>query len=357
MKPLLDYGFLFNAGTEREEAHGLNWDMTAFRPLDNALGRFFGIDLLSEDYVSFSPMHFGLNNPISLNDPLGLNANDFDDGSGRKEVDAGATGKKNQRGGEVFDTVDELVGYLYSLAGDGETHFTFKGEGANLRIIRISFLSGGSTNKNQETGIWQVPGFSFSSFDVQVRGTAQKAVQSNEAFAFYSHLNNSNQQWYNGVVSPLMDAVTAVVPIGGAARLGNWLGKGLTSSTVNGVFYHSTRAAGHADFILNGINIKKVSKYSRFGRGFYLGSKPITTIAELHHHGFRRVQTLQYDLVGAKLLNASNLGAKYTPKLLRHYTKLRGYDGILFNSLRYSNGQNAVLFKNFTKLQNGKITY
>ncbi len=212
-KPLLDYGFLFNAGTEREEAHGLNWDMTPFRPLDNALGRFFGIDLLSEDYVSFSPMHFGLNNPISLNDPLGLNVNDFDDASGRKEVDAGATGKKNQRGGEVFDTVDELVGYLYSLAGDGETHFTFKGEGANLRIIRISFLSGGSTNKNQETGIWQVPGFSFSSFDVQVRGTARKAIQSNEAFAFYSRLNDSNQQWYNGVVSPLMDAVTAVSPL------------------------------------------------------------------------------------------------------------------------------------------------
>ncbi len=42
--------------------------------MDNALGRFFGIDLLSEDYVSFSPMHFGLNNPISLNDLLGLKA-------------------------------------------------------------------------------------------------------------------------------------------------------------------------------------------------------------------------------------------------------------------------------------------
>ncbi len=232
---LLDYGFLFNAGTEREEAHGLNWDMTAFRPLDNALTRFHGIDLLSEDYVSFSPMHFGLNNPISLNDPLGLNANDFDDGSGRKEVDAGATGKKNQRGGEVFDTVDELVGYLYSLAGDGETHFTFKGEGANLRIIRISFLSGGSTNKNQETGIWQVPGLSFSTFDVQVRGTAQKAVQSNEAFAFYNRLNDSNQQWYNGVVSPLMDAVTAVSPLkyaglGVKLAAGGWIIKGLGSA-------------------------------------------------------------------------------------------------------------------------------
>ncbi len=189
-------------------------------------------------------MHFGLNNPISLNDPLGLNANDFDDGSDRKEPDAGATGKKNQRGGEVFDTVDELVGYLYSLAGDGETHFTFKGEGANLRIIRISFLRGGSTNKNQETGIWQVPGFSFSSFDVQVRGTAQKAVQSNEAFAFYSHLNNSNQQWYNGVVSPLMDAVTAVSPIGVLGKGLNLLGK---SKQLGRVFWSGKSAvAGKA---------------------------------------------------------------------------------------------------------------
>ncbi len=154
-----------------------------------------------------------------------------------------------------------------------------------------------------------------------------------------------------------MDAVTAVVPIGGAARLGNWLGKGLTSSTVNGVFYHSTTRINAAESILKGIDPFFFKKGSRFGKGFYLGNNPVTTIAELHHHSFRRVQTLQYNLVGAKLLNASNLGARYTPKLLGHYTKLRGYDGISYNSLRYSIGQNIVLFKNFTKLQNGKIVY
>ena len=40
--------------------------------LDPALGRFWGIDALSDLMPSISPMAYGYNNPITFNDPLGL---------------------------------------------------------------------------------------------------------------------------------------------------------------------------------------------------------------------------------------------------------------------------------------------
>lgn len=42
------------------------------RSYDPALGRFFGIDALSDLMPSISPMAFAYNNPVFFNDPLGL---------------------------------------------------------------------------------------------------------------------------------------------------------------------------------------------------------------------------------------------------------------------------------------------
>ena len=50
-----------------------------FRLYDNALGRFFGIDLLADMFTDQSPYHFGYNNPISFMDPLGLAFNGGND--------------------------------------------------------------------------------------------------------------------------------------------------------------------------------------------------------------------------------------------------------------------------------------
>jgi hypothetical protein len=67
----------FNGGSERETGLGLHWDCasadeTPFRPYDAQLGRFHGVDLLAEIMPSWTPMHFGFNDPISQNDPTGL---------------------------------------------------------------------------------------------------------------------------------------------------------------------------------------------------------------------------------------------------------------------------------------------
>jgi hypothetical protein len=69
---------LFNGGSERERGLSsltdLHWDETPFRPYDAQLGRFWGIDRLAdqEGQESWTPMHFGFNNPVMLNDPTGL---------------------------------------------------------------------------------------------------------------------------------------------------------------------------------------------------------------------------------------------------------------------------------------------
>lgn len=59
-------------GVEMEEQFDLNLLMTEFRPLDAQLGRWTGIDPLSEQFFSSSPYTGFANNPISLIDPRGL---------------------------------------------------------------------------------------------------------------------------------------------------------------------------------------------------------------------------------------------------------------------------------------------
>ena len=62
----------WNAGTELNTGLDINLYETNFRGLDPQLGRFWQIDPLSEFAYDNSPYVFGSNNPISINDPTGL---------------------------------------------------------------------------------------------------------------------------------------------------------------------------------------------------------------------------------------------------------------------------------------------
>ncbi|SHN22755.1 RHS repeat-associated core domain-containing protein [Cyclobacterium lianum] len=62
------YGF--NGGSYMLERIGLY--QTPNRLYDPALGRFWGMDKLSDMYTSISPMAFGFNNPLLFSDPTGL---------------------------------------------------------------------------------------------------------------------------------------------------------------------------------------------------------------------------------------------------------------------------------------------
>lgn len=55
------YKFL---GQERQDELGLNWDTFRHRNYDYAIGRFFGVDPVSEEYLSISTYQFAHNNPV-----------------------------------------------------------------------------------------------------------------------------------------------------------------------------------------------------------------------------------------------------------------------------------------------------
>ncbi|MEC4048611.1 RHS repeat-associated core domain-containing protein [Flavobacterium sp. SUN046] len=55
------YKFL---GQERQDELGLNWDTFRYRNYDMAIGRFFGVDPITEQYYSISPYQFAHNNPV-----------------------------------------------------------------------------------------------------------------------------------------------------------------------------------------------------------------------------------------------------------------------------------------------------
>lgn len=69
--PSAYYKYKFN-GQEWQDELGLNMTAMDFRQYDNAIGRFMGIDALSEVNYSQSPYHFGDNNPVYWADPTGL---------------------------------------------------------------------------------------------------------------------------------------------------------------------------------------------------------------------------------------------------------------------------------------------
>ncbi len=162
-----------------------------------------------------------------------------------------------------------------------------------------------------------------------------------------------------GVIELMFNVTTTALTFGeGAAVLGSL--KGLTSASSSRFVYHSTSRSGAAQNIVKGINPKFFNPASRFGKGFYVGESVGTTVAELGYHGASRVNTIQYTMQGAKLLDATgsvlNLGTKYAPKLLSKTAQALKYDGIIFNSLR-SRGTNTVLFKNFGALKNARIIF
>ena len=64
--------FLYNGGSEWQDSFGLNWYSTMNRPYDPVLGRFWGVDALSDLMPAISPMAYAYNNPLLFFDPTGL---------------------------------------------------------------------------------------------------------------------------------------------------------------------------------------------------------------------------------------------------------------------------------------------
>lgn len=64
--------YKFNDGTELNTDLDVNWYETDYRSYDPQIGRFHQIDVLGEMDYNISPYVYANNNPILINDPLGL---------------------------------------------------------------------------------------------------------------------------------------------------------------------------------------------------------------------------------------------------------------------------------------------
>lgn len=64
---------LYNAGSEwQDDIEGLaDYYSTFFREYDPIIGRFNGVDPMSESFESWTTYHYSYNNPVNFNDPLG----------------------------------------------------------------------------------------------------------------------------------------------------------------------------------------------------------------------------------------------------------------------------------------------
>jgi RHS repeat-associated protein len=66
-----DHKFQYN-GKEKQEEFGLHWNDYGARSYDPQLGRWHAVDPMADEYTSYSPYNYTLNDPINNIDPNGM---------------------------------------------------------------------------------------------------------------------------------------------------------------------------------------------------------------------------------------------------------------------------------------------
>ncbi len=100
--------YKYDGGVELEEE--LNYYNTFFRKYDAQIGRFTGVDILSELVVGLTPYQFGGNNPVVFNDPTGLLL---------EQGDPDPDPDPDPQYGSIGPSGDPLEGLGFSYSGGG----------------------------------------------------------------------------------------------------------------------------------------------------------------------------------------------------------------------------------------------
>jgi len=145
--------YKFN-GKELQDELGLNMTAMDFRQYDSAIGRFVGMDRLSELSYSMTPYRFGFNNPVFWNDPTGLFESRKEARQYRKEH--GISGKISKQGDGTFAINDKKNGISYAKGDD--SNFASTDSHDNDGVVESVLVQ-----SNKETKTNSESPFSFSS--------------------------------------------------------------------------------------------------------------------------------------------------------------------------------------------------
>jgi RHS repeat-associated protein len=121
----LENKYKFNGGNELQsgewaDGSGLEMYDAVHRMYDPQLGRFFQIDKLSELSIDVTPYGFARNNPILLNDPLGLKEDTL---SGKPLPEVTVTSSRKAVAGEQLNQMNygQLTGWIDAQRKKGYT--------------------------------------------------------------------------------------------------------------------------------------------------------------------------------------------------------------------------------------------
>jgi RHS repeat-associated protein len=154
-----EHRWKYNGGVERTSDFGLHWDESGARMYDPQVPRFLGVDPLAdrEGQESWTPYHYGFNNPLRYNDPDGK-CPTCDDGVSPQEVIAST----------AVSTVKGLAVSLFNAGAmlvDPVGAATGVLTGRGLGNLRASIAEDGSLsvgNRPAATSVGQAAGYVVS---------------------------------------------------------------------------------------------------------------------------------------------------------------------------------------------------
>jgi RHS repeat-associated protein len=214
-----DYQYKYN-GKEYQDELGLNMTAMDWRQYDNALGRFNGMDALSEMQYSHTPYHFGYNNPVFWADPTGLISEEAIAGMWNATADGTNSYWYNSGSGM---TSDDLGGGTGGNVDFGTGEFTGFESLGNVNIVRNN--RGDSSFIGQLTSHIYSQGKYYDSFRAQNRTKAHDDVQ--EYFGMlgaidpFGIIDGFNALGYGlrGQKANAAVAAIAILPFGDLAKL------------------------------------------------------------------------------------------------------------------------------------------
>ena len=116
---LFTFNFQLNY-QERQDELGLNWDSFKYRNYDYAIGRFFNVDPLTEDYMDWAPYVFSGNRVIDARELEGL-----EPGSIHKSLQDAAINYGQYYNGRSIINGKEYGTRFYSVTKDGKTTYSY----------------------------------------------------------------------------------------------------------------------------------------------------------------------------------------------------------------------------------------